>query len=150
VVSLVRKAEAVAHLDRKLQVSQRRACKIINQLRSTQRYEAWRPARDAKLAAELRRYAVEHPRRGYRMVASQLRRHVMKANRKRVARLWRQEGLRVPLRRHKRRRLGHGGNSMQQRGVLRLASGCQLLYCRQFSAKSTDCGADGIRHGGFD
>lgn len=119
-VSPVRKREAVAHLERKLQVSQRRACKIINQPRSTQRYEARRPARDAKLAAELRRYALEHPRRGYRMAAAQLRRQGMKVNRKRVARLWRQEGLRVPQRQHKRRRLGHGGNSTQQRSARRV------------------------------
>ena len=68
-VSPARKREAVAHLERKLQVSQRRACKVINQPRSTQRYACTRPARDAKLAAELRRYAMAHPRHGYRMAA---------------------------------------------------------------------------------
>ena len=114
-VSPARKREAVAHLERKLQVSQRRACKVINQPRSTQRYASKRPARDAKLAAELRRYAIEHPRRGCRMAAAELRRRGMKVNNKRVARLWRQEGLRVPQRQHKRRRLGHSGNSTQRR-----------------------------------
>jgi len=119
VVSPARKREAVAHLESKLQVSQRRACKIINQPRSTQRYASKRPERDAKLAAELRRYAVEHPRRGYRMAAAQLRRRGMKVNTKRVARIWRQEGLRVPQRQHKRRRRGHSGNSTQQRSATR-------------------------------
>jgi putative transposase len=119
VVSPARKREAVAHLERRLQVSQRRACKVINQPRSTQRYASKRPARDAKLAAELRRYAVAHPRRGYRMAAAHLRRQGMRVNAKRVARLWRQEGLRVPQRQHKRRRLGHGGNSTQRRGATR-------------------------------
>jgi putative transposase len=52
VVSPARKREAVAHLESKLQVSQRRACKIINQPRSTQRHASKQPARDAKLAAE--------------------------------------------------------------------------------------------------
>ncbi len=106
-MSPARKREAVAHLERKLQVSQRRACKVINQPRSTQRYACTRPARDSKLAAELRRYATAHPRRGYRMAAAQLRRQGMKINGKRVARLWRQEGLRVPQRQHKRRRLAY-------------------------------------------
>ena len=119
-VSPARKREAVTHLERKLRVSQRRACRVINQPRSTQRYAARRPARDAKLAAELRLYALKHPRRGCRMAAAQLRRQGMRVNIKRVARLWRQEGLRVPQRQHKRRRLGHGGNSMQRRSATRM------------------------------
>lgn len=41
----------------------------------------------------------------------------MRVNIKRVARLWRQEGLRVPQRQHKRRRLGHSGNGMQTRSA---------------------------------
>lgn len=86
-VSPARKREAVAHLERKLQVSQRRACRVVNQPRSTQRYASGRPAKDAKLAAELRRYALEHPRRGYRMAAAHLRRQGMKVNTKRVARI---------------------------------------------------------------
>lgn len=116
-MSPARKREAVAHLERKLQVSQRRACKVIDQPRSTQRYASARPARDAKLTAELRRYAAAHPRRGYRMAAAHLRRQGMKINRKRVARLWRLEGLRVPQRQHKRRRLGRGANSTQRRSA---------------------------------
>lgn len=119
-MSPARKREAVTHLERKLRVSQRRACRVINQPRSTQRYAARRPARDAKLAAELRLYALKHPRRGCRMAAAQLRRQGMRVNIKRVARLWRQEGLRVPQRQHKRRRLGHGGNSMQRRSATRM------------------------------
>lgn len=118
-MSPARKREAVTHLERKLQVSQRRACKVINQPRSTQRYEAKWPARDAKLEAELRRYAVTPPRRGYRMAAAQLRRQGMKVNLKRVARLWRQGGLRVPQRQHKRRRLGHSANNTQRRSGTR-------------------------------
>ena len=119
-VSPARKREAVAHLERKLQVSQRRACKVIQQPRSTQRYASTRSAKDAKLAAELRRYAMKHPRRGYRMATAQLRRQGMRVNRKRVARVWRQEGLRVPQRQHRRRRLGHRGNSTQRRSATRM------------------------------
>lgn len=117
-MSPARKREAVAHLERKLQVSQRRACKVIGQPRSTQRYAAMRPARDAQLVAELRRYAMKHPRRGHRMAAAHLRRQGMRVNIKRVARLWRREGLRVPQ--HKRRRLGHSGNGTQRRSATRM------------------------------
>lgn len=39
---------------------------------------------------------------------------------KRVARIWRQEGLRVPQRQHKRRRLGNSGNSTQRRSATRM------------------------------
>lgn len=80
VVSPARKREAVTHLERKLQVSQRRVCKVINQPRSTQRYASIRPAKDAKLAAKLRRYVLAHPQRGYRMAAAQLRRQGMQVN----------------------------------------------------------------------
>ena len=54
-VSPARNREAVVHLERALHVSQRRACKVINQPRSTQRYASARPAKDAKLVAGLRR-----------------------------------------------------------------------------------------------
>ena len=44
-----------------------------------------------------------------------LRREKFRVNRKRVHRLWRREGLRVPRKQRKRRRLGHGGNSCTRR-----------------------------------
>jgi len=52
VVSPARKREAVMHLESALQVSRCRTCKNITQPRSTQRYQARRPAQDAKLIAE--------------------------------------------------------------------------------------------------
>lgn len=55
--------------------------------------------------------AREHPRYGYRRVTALLRREGWSVNGKRVHRLWRQAGLKVPQARRKRRRLGHGGNS---------------------------------------
>lgn len=135
-VSPARKREAVEHLERTLQVSQRRACKVISQPRSTQRYASQRPARDARLAAELRRYAVKHPRAGYRRAAAHLRRKGQEVNNKRVARLWRQEGLRVPQRQHKKRRLGHGDNSTQRRRATRINE----VWCYDFVFDQTDDG----------
>ena len=135
-VSPARKREAVKHLEAKLQVSQRRACKVIRQPRSTQRYAAQRPGKDAKLVAELRRYAVKHPRAGYRMAAAHLRRRDQKVNEKRVARLWRQEGLRVPRRQRKKRRLGSSENSTQRLKATRINE----VWCYDFVFDQTEDG----------
>lgn len=103
-VSPARKREAVTHLESRFEVSERRACQVVRQPRSTQRYRLRQPDRDAPLAKELRRLAAAHPRWGYRRMAAQLRRSGMPVNLKRVHRLWRAEGLRVPGRQAKRRR----------------------------------------------
>jgi transposase InsO family protein len=48
----------------------------------------------------------EHPRYGYRFITVLLRREGWLVNRKRVYRLWRQEGLQVPKKQRKKRRVG--------------------------------------------
>lgn len=113
-VGPARKREAVAHLEEVLEVSQRRACEVIVQPRSTQRYRGRKRSQDAALAAELRRISAAHPRAGYRMATALLRRAGMEINAKRVQRLWRQEGLKVPRRQRKRARLGNSQNGTQQ------------------------------------
>lgn len=57
----------------------------------------------------------EHPRYGYRRITALLRREGWHVNRKRIYRLWRQEGLKVPQKQRKRRHLGHSGNSCARR-----------------------------------
>ena len=52
----------------------------------------------------------EHPRYGYRRIWALLRREGWRINRKRAYRLWRKQGLKVPRRKKKRRRLGHRDN----------------------------------------
>lgn len=88
-------------------VSERRACKVVGQHRSTQRLPA--PAVDAfetKLRGELRRLARKHPRWGYKLAHRRLRKEGWNVNRKRIQRLWRDEGLkRPPQRPCKRRRV---------------------------------------------
>lgn len=59
--------------------------------------------------------AALHPRYGYRRVTALLRREGWRVNRKRVHRIWRREGLRVPVRQRKRRRLGAEENACQRR-----------------------------------
>jgi hypothetical protein len=95
VVGPARKRDAVAHLEKVLEVSERRACQVIEQPRSTQRYRVRQPVKDAALVSDLRRISAAHPRAGYRMATALLRRTGMELNAKRVQRLWRQEGLKV-------------------------------------------------------
>jgi transposase InsO family protein len=113
-VGPARKREAVAHLEEVLEVSQRRACEVIKQPRATQRYRGIKRGKDAALAAELRRISAAHPRAGYRMATALLRRAGMEINVKRVQRLWRQEGLKVPRRQRKRQRLGSSEGGTQR------------------------------------
>ena len=90
----------------RLGVSERWACRVVGQHRSTQRHEPKATEDDQALRAELRRFSKERPRWGYRRAHHRLRELGWEVNRKRVQRLWREEGLRVPQRRRKRRRLG--------------------------------------------
>jgi putative transposase len=90
----------------RLGVSERWACRVVGQHRSTERYEPKRAEEDQALRAELRKFSKERPRWGYRRAHHHLREEGWDVNRKRVQRLWREEGLRVPVRKRKRRRLG--------------------------------------------
>ena len=89
----------------KLGVSQRRACRCIGQTRSTQ----WRrlkvaddePALTSAIIDLARRYG----RYGYRRITALLRAQGWHVNHKRVARIWRREGLKVPAKQPKRARL---------------------------------------------
>jgi putative transposase len=113
-VGPARKREAVAHVRERLGTSERRACASLGQPRSTQRYRS-RRASQAPLVAAMRRIALREPRAGYRTVARYLRREGWKVNLKRVHRLWKMEGLKVPAKARKRRRLGSSANSAQRR-----------------------------------
>ena len=119
-VSPERKRTAALYLQESHGVSERRACATIRQPRSTQRYRGQRRDKDAALAAELRRISRERPRAGYRMATALLRRAGMMVNAKRVQRLWRQEGLKVPRRQRKRQRLGQSENGTQRKRATRV------------------------------
>ena len=93
-------------LQDRLELSERRACRVTGQHRSTQRRLPARGRGDDALRTELHAFSRGHPRWGYRRVWATLREEGWTVNRKRVQRLWREEGLRVPLKRRKRQRLG--------------------------------------------
>jgi putative transposase len=87
-------------------VSERFACRVAGQHRSTQRKpRTERPSDDGELRAELRAIAKAHPRWGYKMATRVVRRDGWHVNRKRVQRLWRDEGLKRPPQGRKRRRV---------------------------------------------
>lgn len=90
----------------RLGLSQRRACEVVGQYRSTQRHTPRHADTDRNLRARLRCFARDHPRWGYRRAHAVLVREGHCLNRKKVQRLWREEGLRVPPKRRKRQRLG--------------------------------------------
>ena len=86
-------------------VSQRRACQVLGQPRSTQRRAPAVPDDEPRLVARMIELASEYGRYGYRRVAALLRAEGFKVNHKRVERLWRREGLKVPAKQPKRGRL---------------------------------------------
>jgi putative transposase len=93
-------------LQARLGISQRRACQIVGQHRSVQRHASAEADPDRGLRSRLRHFAKEHPRWGYRRAHAVLVREGHVVNRKKIQRLWREEGLRVPPKRHKRPRVG--------------------------------------------
>ena len=88
-----------------LGVSERRACQVLGQHRSVQRHAARpRPDEDA-LTADVIGLAAAHGRYGYRRVTALLRAAGWAVNVKRVERIWRLEGLKVPSKQPKKGRL---------------------------------------------
>jgi len=93
---------AAAHLMTEHQMSERRACRLVNLSRSTQRYRV-RQQRDDGLRQRLSELARQRQSFGYRRLTALLQREGRPANHKRVYRLYRDLGL--VLRRKQRRRL---------------------------------------------
>jgi transposase InsO family protein len=78
----------------------------VAQPRSTQRYSPRESAEEKRLEKRLLELSGEHPRYGYRRITALLREEGWHLNRKRVHRLWKREGLKIPVRQRKRRALG--------------------------------------------
>ena len=89
-------------------VSERHACQVVGQPRSTQRLPAPVPSEDEEhLRAFLRNFSVTRPRWGWRRAADAARDAGWRVNDKRIHRLWRDEGLRVPYKKRKKTPPGH-------------------------------------------
>ena len=86
-------------------VSQRRACHVLGQPRSTQRHIRTVPDDEERLVERIVSFASQYGRYGYRRITAMLREEGWKVNHKRVERIWREEGLKVPVKQPKRGRL---------------------------------------------
>ncbi|WP_144404713.1 IS3 family transposase [Belnapia sp. F-4-1] len=104
-VSPARRRTCVEHVVRELGVSERQACRVLGQHRSTQRKAPRGAGDEIRLTADIIELAKRYGRYGYRRITALLRDAGWTVNRKRVERIWRQEGLRVPQRQPKRGRL---------------------------------------------
>ena len=88
-----------------LQVSERRACRVLKHCRATHQYVVQQPDDEAPLRTRIIELARAYGRYGYRRITALLHREGWAVNHKRVERIWRQEGLKVPQKQPKRARL---------------------------------------------
>jgi putative transposase len=88
-----------------LSVSERRVCRTLGQHRSTQRKVPCGLPDEARLTEDITALAEEFGRYGYRMITGLLNNSGWHVNHKRVERIWRQEGLKVPQKQPKKGRL---------------------------------------------
>ncbi len=86
-------------------VSERFACRVLGQHRSTQRKKPRTADDEAALTADIIALATQYGRYGYRRITALLRAAGWVINFKRVERIWRREGLKVPYKQPKRKRL---------------------------------------------
>ena len=88
-----------------MKVSERRACRVLGQPRSTQRRKQKKKEDEEALTGEIINLAKDYGRYGYRRITAMLNQRGWKVNHKRVERIWRKEGLKVPHNQPKRKRL---------------------------------------------
>jgi len=86
-------------------VTERRACRVLHVNRTAYRYEPVKREDEDEVRSEIIEKACNFGRVGYRKVAYMLRNDGYKINHKRVERIWRKEGLKLPQKQMKKRRL---------------------------------------------
>ena len=100
-----RRRRCVVRVRQQLGASERRACRVLGQPRTTQRRARKVASDEGALRGDIVRLASRFGRYGYRRVTDMLRIEGWGVKHKRVERIWRQEGLKVPQRQPKRGRL---------------------------------------------
>jgi putative transposase len=102
----------VLQLSQKLAASERWACKVLEQARTTQRHNLSSPSDKKRLTEDIIALAIRYGRYGYRRITALLNNeHGWSINHKRVERIWRKEGLKVPKKQPKRARLWFNNGS---------------------------------------
>jgi putative transposase len=110
----------VNHVQHQLRVSERRACQVLNQARTTRRRTLMQRDDEDLLTLAIIDLATEYGRYGYRRVTALLQQQGWVVNHKRVERIWRREGLKVPQKQPKRARLWlNDGSCIRLRAVHR-------------------------------
>src|SRR5438270_1903440 len=104
-LSPARRRACIEHVRGALSISERRACAALGQHRSTERKIPHGRDDEARLTADIVELVRQYGRYGYRKIAELLRRAGWLVNNKRVERIWRREGLKVPAKQPKRGRL---------------------------------------------
>ena len=100
-----KRRRAVEHVCYQLSVSERRACRVLGQTRSTQRHDPHIDAEEQRLILRIIELASKYGRYGYRRITVMLQQEGWKVNHKKVEMIWRKEGLKVPKKQPKRGRL---------------------------------------------
>lgn len=118
------------------EVSERRACRVVGQHRSVQRYTPVSRDKNRPLVEKMHQLAGDHPRYGYRRIHALLRREGFRVNRKKVQRLWREAGLQVPQKQCKKRRLGSSDNACDRHRP----EAVNHVWCYDFVSDQTEDG----------
>ncbi|NIP14488.1 MAG: IS3 family transposase, partial [Pseudomonadales bacterium] len=100
-----RRRRCIESVRQTLSVSERRVCRTLGQHRSTQRKIPRGRDDEERLTADVIELARRYGRYGYRRVTALLREAGWHVNPKRVERIWKREGLKVPQKQPKRARL---------------------------------------------
>lgn len=104
-MSPARRRACIDHVRSQLSVSERRTCRVLGQHRSTQRHVPQGRADEDRLVADMIELTRQYGRYGYRRIAALLREAGWSVSDGRVERLWRREGLKVPVKQPKKGRL---------------------------------------------
>ncbi|WP_156916806.1 IS3 family transposase [Leisingera aquimarina] len=100
-----RRRACIDHVRSQIKISERRVCRVLGQHRSTQRRLPLGRADEDRLVEDMIELTRQYGRYGYRRIAALLRDAGWQVNDKRVERLWRREGLKVPMKQPKKGRL---------------------------------------------
>ena len=119
-------------------MSERRACRVLGQPRSTQRYRSCQRPDERSLLKEMRGITKRRPRFGCPRVHRELVADGRQVNHKRVHRIWKEENMQVPRKQHLRRRLPGGGS--QNSCVRHRAQWMNHVWSYDFVAERTEDG----------
>lgn len=104
-LSPAKREAAVGYVVDEHKTTERRACRVLAISRSTYRYTPVKLPEEDELRSRIIELATNYGRVGYRKVTWMLRNMGYKVNHKRVERIWREEGLKLPHKQQKKRRL---------------------------------------------